>query len=298
MEPEEYIPFSLKDLAILPKLNLQLKNFDTWNLVVGPILARYGMIPILDGTAVRPNPDAPGLTAAQRNQLRASEVIYRKRVSDALLLITQACKDDEVLLDALVNVDRNDPAALWRQLNILFRPTTLSSKLNTDEEFNKYLYVSGGSVSPRDYVTKFRGLQRAATNAGNVYTDAAIKLRFLRQATSGNQPLRLNLQVLMNLAYPSMDDMWETVIGMMEDSLEALTVADTKSQAAVATPTNSALLSNDSRPYNRSWRGRGNRGHFNPHRGRPYGPRCHARGYWHSERSKNYVGFITLEITT
>ena len=55
MDLAEYHRFSLKDLAVLPKLNLAQKNFDTWNLVVGPILSRYGMLPILEGTAVRPD---------------------------------------------------------------------------------------------------------------------------------------------------------------------------------------------------------------------------------------------------
>ena len=51
MDPAEYHRFSLKDLSVLPKLNLALKNFDTWHLVVGPILTRYGILPILEGTA-------------------------------------------------------------------------------------------------------------------------------------------------------------------------------------------------------------------------------------------------------
>jgi hypothetical protein len=68
----------------------------------------------------------------------------------------------------------------------------------------------------------------------------------------------------------------------MEDSLEALKVADTKNQAAAATPTNSRLLSSDFCPNHRYWRGRDDRGQFNSDRGRTDGPRYHTRGHWNA----------------
>ena len=82
-----------------------------------------------------------------------------------------------------------------------------------------------------------------------------------------------------NPVYEAIPAFYKAAENVLNEHLDASIVATTNAAAKAAPQANSALLSYDSSSY----RGRGGRGHYNPDRGRAYGPRYHARGPWKSE---------------
>ena len=278
---------SLKELNAIPSLNLTENNFLAWKFIAEPLIETFGFMPFYLGQVVRPlDPDEDGITPAERNRRRPAYDLFIRRHNDACLFVTHSCRSDQELIQAMIGVDTKDPQALWNRIQELFNSSSVTNSLNNDKALNECRYEPGGTLTPRQYINQYRMLVQRAVNAGTLIDDKSQKLRFIRQAASKNANLRLSLAMIGdNPAYNTMVKFYQAAENAMNEALDAATIEESNSAAKGAPQANSALLSQDSKRHYSSGSGRGGRGYYNADRGRPYGPRYHARGPWNAEHS-------------
>ncbi|CAM9829914.1 unnamed protein product, partial [Ectocarpus fasciculatus] len=149
-------------------LKLSANNYLQWKFTALPLIEHYDFMPFYNGTEVEPpDPNEAGIRDAEKQRRTPIHAQWCNRRKSAALFLSFACGKDDELLQAMVGVDPNDPKAIWDRIQYLFNSTSVANSLNMERALNDFIYESGGTLTPRQYIHQFRELFQRAVDTGN-----------------------------------------------------------------------------------------------------------------------------------